>query len=158
MYLHDIAFVHYFAHQDFKTAAAWFRKASEVPGAPIWLRTMAAVTLAGGGDRDSSRLLWRELYENTEAETIKENALVRLAQLDALDQIDRLNDLVWRYTLRTGRFPESWDELIGARVLERVPQDPTGIAYALNAENQDVRIARSSRLWGVPAGMEGYQQ
>jgi len=157
-YPHDIAFVHYFAHQDYRAASEWFDRASKLPNAPIWLQSMAAVTLARGGERASSRLLWRELYENAEAEAIKESALVRLAQLDAFDQIDQLNELVWRYKGRTGRFPESWAELITRGVLRNVPQDPTGVPYTLDLANEDVRIARTSELWLVPEGMEGYRQ
>src|SRR5213595_3960971 len=54
-YMQDIGFVHYWYLHDSLTAAAWFRKASEVPGAPWWLRSLAANTLARGGDRQSSR-------------------------------------------------------------------------------------------------------
>ena len=34
---------------------------SEVPGAPWWLRSLAATTLAQGGDRQSSRLMWEAI-------------------------------------------------------------------------------------------------
>ena len=47
------------------------------------LRSMAATTLAQGGDRASSRQLWRQLYETTDVEWVKNNARLKLAQLDA---------------------------------------------------------------------------
>src|SRR5258708_24511302 len=43
-YLEDIGFVHYWYLHDSLTAAAWFRKAGEIPGAPWWLRSLAATT------------------------------------------------------------------------------------------------------------------
>src|SRR5207244_6217956 len=52
-YMEDIGFVHYWYIHDSLTAAAWFRKAGEIPGAPWWLRSLAATTLARGGDRRS---------------------------------------------------------------------------------------------------------
>jgi hypothetical protein len=54
-YFHDIGFVHYWWLQDYKTAAEWFEKGARLPGAPTWLRPLAATTLAAGGDRQSSR-------------------------------------------------------------------------------------------------------
>jgi hypothetical protein len=157
-YPHDIAFVYYFSYRDYPTASQWFARASEIPGAPIWLKSMAAVTLTRGGDRDASRFLWRELYEGTEAEPIRESVLIRLAQLDAFDQIDQLNQIVSRYQASAGRFPESWNALISSSAFERVPLDPTGVPYVLDRSNQDVRIARESQLWPVPEGMEHYRQ
>jgi hypothetical protein len=155
-YAHDIGFVYYFTHRDYKAAAEWFDRASAVPGAPIWLRTMAATTLARGGERDAARVLWRELHDGAEAQAIKENALIRLAQLDAFDQIDRLNEIVQRYQARTGAFPANWAELINAGALRGVPRDPTGEPYLLFPENEDVRISRRSKLWPVPEGAEAY--
>jgi tetratricopeptide (TPR) repeat protein len=157
-YPHDIAFVYYFSYQNFPEAAAWFERASQVPGAPVWLRTMAAVTLARGGERDASRLLWRELYEGADNESIQENALIRLAQLDTFDILDELNPMLWRYKARTGRFPLSWDELIAAGVLHAVPTDTTGEPFILHTINEDARISRKSKLWPVPEGMDRYGQ
>src|SRR5262249_48340138 len=53
-YMQDIGFVHYWYERDYRAAADFFRRASEVPGAPLWLRPLAAATLAQGGDRRSS--------------------------------------------------------------------------------------------------------
>jgi tetratricopeptide (TPR) repeat protein len=157
-YPHDLGFVYYFAYQDYTSASDWFRRASELPNAPIWLHSTAAATVARGGDRDAARLLWRELYKNADADAIKDAALAHLAQLDAFDQLDQLNQLVWRYKARTGRFPASWGDLTATGVLGGIPQDPTGVPYVLSLQNEDVRIARASELWMVPQGMEHYRQ
>src|SRR5207253_1133872 len=53
-YMQDIGFVHYWWRHDYEAAAAWFQRASDVPGAPWWLRSLAANTVAQGGDRQSS--------------------------------------------------------------------------------------------------------
>ncbi len=155
---HDIAFVYYFNYANYSEAAAWFNRASELPGAPIWLRTMAATTLARGGERDASRLLWRELYKAADNETIKETAALRLAQLDTFDVIDQLNPILWRYKGRTGHFPPDWGAVVSARLLRAVPSDPTGEPLFLDTVNEDVRIARTSKLWPVPQGVEQYGQ
>ena len=89
-YLQDIGFVYYWWLRDYKAASSWFLRASEVPDAPWFLRSLAAVTLTEGGDRGGSRLLWQQLRETGNNDWLRANAELRLAQLDALDQIDGL--------------------------------------------------------------------
>ena len=89
-YMQDIGFVHYWYRQDYRAAAAWFDKASRVPGAPWWLKSLAATTLAQGGDRRSSRQMWTAIRESAEVDWLKQDAERRLLQLRALDEIDRL--------------------------------------------------------------------
>ena len=48
-YLQDIGFVHYWWLQDVEEAARWFRRAADTPGAPWWLRFMAATAMTEGG-------------------------------------------------------------------------------------------------------------
>lgn len=155
-YAHDIGFVYYWDLRDYKTAAAWFDRASRVPGAPIWLKTMAATTLARGGDREASRLMWRQLYETTELSAIRETAEIRLAQLDTLDAIDLLNAVVARYKSGAGRFPASWGELIAAGVIRRVPVDPAGVPFLLDPVDGNVTISQKSPLWPLPEGLDAY--
>jgi tetratricopeptide (TPR) repeat protein len=153
---HDIGFVYYFSYRDYPRAAEWFERGSTLPAAPIWLRTMAATTLAVGGDRENARVLWRHLYEDAESDALKENALIRLAQLDAFDAIDQLNPIVRRHKEKTGRFPATWAELITARVLRDIPRDPTGTPYFLDSVNEDVRISSTSKLLPLAKGNEAY--
>lgn len=155
---HDLGFVHYFARQDYRAAADWFERASRYPDTPTWMHSTAAATRARGGDRDAARFLWRQMYESSETEAVRENALIRLAQLDAFDAIDRLNAMVRQYQARSGRFPAHWNEVLKAGLVQRIPVDPTGTAFVLDAEHEDVRIARESKLWPLPMGLEAYGQ
>ena len=67
-YWHDIGFVYYWNVHDYLKASDAFRRGADLPGAPWWLRSMAATMLAKGGDRDTSRVLWRQLYETANNE------------------------------------------------------------------------------------------
>jgi tetratricopeptide (TPR) repeat protein len=130
-YAQDAGFVHYWWRQDYKAAAEWFDRASRIEGAPWWLRSMAATTLAEGGDRRSSRQLWQQLYETTDDKWVKDNAQLKLAQLRALDDIDALTLMVRRFAGARGRPPASWHELVAARWLAGIPLDPSGTPYEL---------------------------
>jgi hypothetical protein len=149
-YLHDIGFVHAWSTRRYEEAASWFDRASRIPGAPVWLKSTAASMLAQHGDRASARQLWQQILETADADMIKTAATLHLAQFDALDAIDRLNEIVWRYEARTGNMPRSWQELVAAGALTRMPVDPAGVPFELDSINEDVRLARQSPLWPLP--------
>ena len=94
-----------------------FSKGAATPGAPWWIKSLAAVTLAGGGDRQTSRLLWRALSQTAENDWLRRDAQRRLVQLDALDQVDQLQALVARARLVGETAPWSWVQLLQAGIL-----------------------------------------
>jgi tetratricopeptide (TPR) repeat protein len=160
-YLQDTGFVYYWWVGDYDEAAKWFDKAAAVPGAPWWLKSLAAVTMVQGGDRRGSRLLWQSLRETADNEWLRNNAAFRLEQLDALDAIDRLTAIVAAFKARTGEFPASWDALVRARMLRGLPIDPSGAPFRLNPTTGAVSLAPDSRLnplpTGAPAGRPAFQ-
>ena len=154
-YLEDIGFVHYWFRHDFHAAADWFRKASDVPGAPWWLRSLAATTLAQGGDRRSSRAMWIAILQSAELDWLRRDAERRLLQLQALDAIDTLQRAVDDYARRTGEHPD-WQTLVRVRVLRGIPIDPTGISFELT--NGRVQLSKSSSLWPPPEEPGGVER
>lgn len=148
-YMADVGFVYYWYDHDYRRATASFQKASEVSGAPWWLRLLAATTLAEGGDRRSSRTMWLAIRESAEIDWLRRNAEFRLAQLDALDQIDGLQRVVDRYAAETHHPASDWLTLVRARLIRGVPVDPSGTRYELSPEGQ-VRLAASSPLRPLP--------
>lgn len=154
-YLYDIAFVHYWHGQDYATAAEWFQKAADVPGSPWWVRSMAAVTAAKGGNREASRLLWRIQLEQGETEWVRKNAVERLQQLDAMDQIDELTWASRLFASRHGRFASSWDDLAQAGLIRGRPVDPTGQPYRLDSRTGVVSLSPDSTLNPLPTGERG---
>ena len=150
-YAQDAGFVHYWYRQDYKSAAGWYDRASRIEGAPWWLRSMAASTLAEGGDRQSSRQLWQQLYETTDDTWVRDNAQLKLAQLKALDDIDALAALVSRYAQARGVPPRSWNELVARRWLAGIPLDPSGTPYELKPDAPGgVALAEKSSLQPLP--------
>lgn len=149
-YLQDIGFVYYWQLHDYKHAAEWFDRAGQIPGAPWWLRTMAAVMLTRGGDRTSSRLLWRQLFQSADNDWLRGQAELRLTQLDAMDQIDQLQRIVGRYYALNGRVPDSWLALARARLLRGTPVDPSGTPYQLDPDFGRVSLSPSSQLYPLP--------
>lgn len=149
-YMHDIGFIHYWWLNDYQRAAQWFERAGDVEGAPSWLHALAATTLARGGDRESSRLLWRNVLDTSDVEWMRATAQRRLAQLDALDALDALNRIADAYATRTGRPPGTWAELVSGARLRGVPLDPAGVAYELDAQTGRIMLSERSPLWPLP--------
>ena len=149
-YMQDIGFVHYWWDHDYEAAAKAFQQASEIPGAPWWLGSLAATTLAQGGDRRSSRTMWLALRETTEIDWLKGSAERALLQLQALDQMDALQPYIDRYRQRTGEIPTSWNAVIAANVgIRGLPHDPSGTAYELSPEGR-VQVSMASPLFPLP--------
>lgn len=147
----DTGFVYYWWLRDYRNAAAWFERAAEMPGGSWWLRSLAAATLAEGGDRQSSRSMWQRIHETADHEWLRNNARLRLLQFDALDQMDELGGLVRRYETITGRTAQSWSDLVAAGWLRGVPADPSGTAYVLDRSQPGlVMLAPESPLSPLP--------
>jgi hypothetical protein len=152
-YMQDIGFIHFWWLRDYARAAEWFQKAADAPNGPLWLRPLAATTLAVGGDRDSARVLWRQLAEHTEAAWVRDTAVRRLLQLDALDALDQLNASAARFEATTGRRPRSWQELVAGERLRGIPLDPAGTPFELDAATGRIDLAPGSPLWPIPKEM-----
>jgi hypothetical protein len=128
-----IGFVHYWWRQDYDQAAAWFARAAMFPNAPVWMAPLAATTLAQGGRRESSRMLWQEVARTAEDDWFRNEAARRLRQLDAMDQLDGLRQVVASFEQRVGRLPSGWEDLRLAGYLPGTPVDPVGTPYRLES-------------------------
>jgi len=148
-YMEDIGFVHYWYVHNYRAAAGWFQKAGEVPGAPWWLRSLAATTLAQGGDRQSSRVMWEAIRQSAAIDWLRQDAERRLLQLKALDDIDNLQQGVDAFVRTAGHPPADWLTLVRARMVAGIPLDPTRQPYELTAQGR-VRLAASSPLAPLP--------
>jgi hypothetical protein len=148
-YMQDIGFVHYWWRHDYHAAADWFERASRVTGAPWWLRSLAAVTLAEGGDRRSSRLMWESIRETGELEWLRHEAERRLSQLQALDEIEALQQKADAIRAAAGTAPINWQAFVSRGALPRIPVDPSGTPYELDDAGR-VHLSRRSPLFPLP--------
>jgi hypothetical protein len=149
-YAQDIGFVHYWWLHDYAAAADWFLRAAAIPGAPNWLKPLAAVTLAQGGSRESSRRLWQEVHSGADVEWLRSQAELRLRQLTAMDQIDQLSAAAQAYEARLGVPVTSWRDLIRAGYLRGVPLDPAGQPFVLDAAQARITLSPQSPLNPLP--------
>jgi len=148
-YMQDIGFVHYWWRHDYTAAARWFNRAADTPGAPWWLRSLAASTLAEGGDRRASRQIWEQLRETAEVDWLRHDAERKLLQLRALDDIDALQSVVDRFTAASGRPPGGWEPIVRAGLLRGTPIDPAQTPYEIDAAGR-IHVSMKSPLFPLP--------
>ncbi len=148
-YWHDIGFVYYWNTHDYKKASEAFQRGADLPGAPWWLRSLAASTLVKGGDRETSRLLWKQLAETAENADARHAAEIKLMQLAALDQIERLQSVANDVAARLQGAPIDWRTVLNARGLRTIPVDPTGVPYEITASGH-VTVSSHSTLFPLP--------
>jgi hypothetical protein len=143
----DLGYFHFIFLKDAKRASEVLLEAADIPGAPYWLRTLAAGLLTRGGERQTSRLLWKNMYEQAEERIIKDNARWNLQYLDTLDAVDHVNRLAREFVAKTGRPPSSLDELRRAGLLRFPPLDPAGKAFAYDPVAGLASISKDSTYW-----------
>ncbi|MEQ1907832.1 MAG: hypothetical protein ABMA15_03370 [Vicinamibacterales bacterium] len=147
-YMQDIGFVYYWWVHDYQAASHWFQRASDVPGAPWFLRSLAATTLAEGGDRQSSRTMWQAIKESAEIDWLRTDADRRLQQLDAMDFIDQVQADVNR-ARTNGAAASTWQDLIRAGAMRGLPVDPSQTPLELDPAGT-VRLSKQSPLFPLP--------
>lgn len=152
-YTMDLGFVYYWHLRDYTSAAAAFQRGSGLPGAPSWLRPLAAVTLAEGGNRDGSRALWQQLAQADET-WLRDSAALRLAQLDAMDVIDSLQGHVQAYRQSHPAEPVTWERLAAAKLLPGIPLDSSRTPFALDPATGAITVARESKLFPLPGQIQ----
>lgn len=126
-----MGYVYYLDLHDYKSAAAAFEEGSKNPNAYIWMKVLAAKIAGEGESPETSFFLWKQVYDTTTDELLKQNAAEHLPLIKArLDMkgIDRLADA---YEKQTGHRATRISDLVQAGLMKGVMRDPDGYPYVL---------------------------
>jgi hypothetical protein len=143
----DLGFFYFLYLKDTANAARILVEAAEIPGAPFWLRTLAADLLARGGDRDASRRMWTQMFEQGEEGFIRENARAQLRSLDSLDLADAVAEAVAEFARRHGRRPRALGELVSAGLWRGPLADMAGVPLGYDGNTGRVFVQEGSPMW-----------
>jgi tetratricopeptide (TPR) repeat protein len=141
-----IAFNNFFYRGDYAEAARWAEIAAKTPGASTNLSHLAlALELRSGSPEDAIRFL-EELRASAKDERTAE-ALDEQYRLALLQRDFRvLDDAVGRYRAARGSPPARLEDLVEAGEIARLPEEPFGGRYTLDAQGVVHSTARDQRF------------
>jgi tetratricopeptide (TPR) repeat protein len=142
----DLGNVYYLELKDYAKAGQTYLEGSKKAGAAPWMKVMAARFLEKGESRETSAMLWSEVYESSTDESLKENARINLQLLRADEDIEHLNEIAGHFATRFGRPPHSMREVMQAGLIDGEPLDPAGYPYAIGTDGK-ARISQKSPLF-----------
>jgi hypothetical protein len=132
----DLGFLYFWHFHDYDKAAVAYQQAGDAPGAPEWLKVLAARMADRQEALETSRIIWTRIFESSRDPMIRETALRHLTTLRV--QLDEgwLNDASEDYRKRFGRYPASIEELKTAGLLRGIPLDPQGFPYVIGPDGK----------------------
>ncbi|MBV8894770.1 MAG: tetratricopeptide repeat protein [Acidobacteria bacterium] len=133
---YDLGFIYYFEKKDYAKAADAFQRGSRIAGAHPFMGILAASMAQHAGDMQMARMLWTATLDTTKDKQIRDNAVKHLRALKADEDVTILENIAREYHRRTGHWPNSFRQLIFARLLPGVPFDPVGKPYKLMSDGR----------------------
>lgn len=145
----------------FEEASEAYGKGAQLAGAPAWLKTLQAVMLLKGGDRETARELFQRMYDESEDAYTRQLSLTRLKSLQSEDEIALLGKLLKAYQERHGSCPSSLAALVkvlSPALLQQLrqgglqfddtlaPLDPDGFPYAYNPAECTVALNEKTTI------------
>lgn len=132
----DLGFLYYWRIRDYPDAANAYLEGSKKPGAPLWMKLMAARVAQMGGSIETSEMIWSELYNSTQDPNVRKKAAEELEALKAQDDEQHLDEIAAEYQKRFGRYPTSPEELRDSGMLRGIPVDPEGYPYVFGPDGK----------------------
>jgi hypothetical protein len=151
----DLGFLYYWRLKDYQKSAQVYLDGSKKPGAPAWMKLMAARLSAMGGSIETSRMIWSEIYESDQNAQVRNMAMKELKILTAQSDEQHLDGLAADYRKRFGRDPASTEELRAAGFLGGIPLDPEGYPYVFGLDGKSSLDPRSPIVMPAPAQPPG---
>jgi tetratricopeptide (TPR) repeat protein len=143
----DLGLFYFFFLKDYARASEVLQEAAHLPAAPPFLKTLAAQVLVKGGERQSAKMLWQQIYEQSEPGQLKDNAAFHLGQLQSLDAADALNAASAEFARRAGRPPASLEELRRSGLTAAPIVDAARTPFEYTAATGKASLSPQSPLW-----------
>lgn len=143
---------------NYEKASEVYAAGSQISGAPVFMRMMSARMKTEGGSRDIAREMYKQIFAEAEDERSRENAALRLLQIDSLDERDLIDPTLAEFRQANGRCPASWSEILPA--LQRKPGgarqlkidrsnnivDPSGVPYLISRDTCTAELGAATKI------------
>ena len=132
----DLGNVYYFDKKDFAKASEAFATGGNLPGAMIWMKSMAAKIASEGESLETSFFLWKQLYDAAKEPQTKDNAALHLKLLRAQMDCREIDRIAAEYEKRMESPARKITDLVQPGLLPGVPRDPNGFPYLLDEDGK----------------------
>lgn len=149
----------YWKSGNYKKAAEVYAEGAKIKDAPPFLTFMAANMQNEGGSRETARRIYRQMAQESTDKQTKENAELKLIELDWLDERDAVNPILENFKTKNGRCVEDLREILPLLQNIKLPEnkefhidknqnlvDPTGVPYDLDKEKCAVKVNAESKI------------
>lgn len=123
-----LATTYHIFFQNREKAAFYFDVAARTPGASEKIKAIAAAYGTAPNIREQTRQIWLFIYENSQDEYVKEQALNYLNQIEILNALDKAITI---YLQKYGKYPQEIGDLVSVRILKEIPVSPFGSIFYL---------------------------
>ena len=118
-----VGFNHFYFLKNYQEASAYIMQASQLPGSPSYLTTLAARLAYYGGQSRTALLFLEEILAETSDQLLRRRLELRLT---ALKRAVTIEDALNQYRAREEKDPASLDLLVQSGDLAELPTDPYG--------------------------------
>jgi hypothetical protein len=143
---YDKGFIYYMNLQDYKAAGEVWLSGSRLPEAPVWMQNLAAMSLSKGGAVEIAIGLWRRQYEESDRESVKENARNHLLSFQVAGDLWTLEAMISRYQEKTGSLPQNLKELVRGKSRKYATIDPLGTPYQYDPKTGKVSLSPETKI------------
>ena len=154
----ELGFIQSYYLGRFAEAAVNLGAAAHTPGAPAYLGLLATRAAADAGELDLAERMATVMASEATEEATQEEWSKRLVDLRMERDLRKIEVAIARYRARTGALPPSLAALAKSGDLPRIPDEPHGGRYQLDAKGEPSSTAaqrlRIRGRSGTTAGLE----
>ncbi len=133
-----VGYDYFYELHDPVMGARYFRIASVLPGAPDYLPRLAARMTVEVGDPQAALEFLQRLYQQTEDEQVRQGLARRMKEVIVERDIRFLEEGARRYKARYSRPPVRLEDLVTREIILKIPEEPFGGIYELQASEGTV--------------------
>ena len=151
---HYLGFI-YWRLGNFEESSKIYEQGSRIAGAPNFMQLMAAKMRTEGGSRATARDIYRQIFEKAQDAQTKDNAALRLLELDSLDEQEIVQKVLEDFKSKNNRCANDWREIVPFLKDKKLPGDrdfradnsfnlidPSNAPYILDRENCVIKLDR----------------
>jgi tetratricopeptide (TPR) repeat protein len=124
--------------KDYKLAMAYYKKASEIEGAPDITKRLYASAAFKTMDFKTSWETWLEIYQTVKDERIKKIASNHLYQVKAAVDTAAIKEAIGKFKAKYRRNPMELSQLVKLGFLASLPKDLDGKDYLYDSQKGEV--------------------